>query len=203
MRFYAVLDTNVLVSYLLTGNHQSAVWKIMEYVRNGTIVPLTHPEIITEYTEVLKRRKFNFKEEDIRTLINAFTELGLACERVNTVVSLPDPNDQVFFDVTCARDDAYLVTGNLKHFVRNGHVVSPAEMLQIISLSEFPLHSLCESGLDYSKIERRELISRFDDVVRALYQNALETGVSDMSIEEINEEIRLAREEHHRKFNEA
>ena len=31
-----------------------------------------------------------------------------------------------------SRENAYLVTGNLKHFPKNGRVVSPADMLQII-----------------------------------------------------------------------
>ena len=31
-----------------------------------------------------------------------------------------------------SRDDSYLVTGNLRHFPRNGRVVTPAEMMFVI-----------------------------------------------------------------------
>lgn len=42
MKFFAVIDTNVLVSYLLTRRNDSSVAKVMELVKEGTIVPLLH-----------------------------------------------------------------------------------------------------------------------------------------------------------------
>ena len=40
MRYLAVIDTNILVSYLLTKNRDSSVVKIIELVKEGIIVPL-------------------------------------------------------------------------------------------------------------------------------------------------------------------
>ena len=59
MKYYAVIDTNVLVSYLLTRNRESSVVKVMELVKEGAILPLLHAEIIKEYNEVLRRIKFD------------------------------------------------------------------------------------------------------------------------------------------------
>jgi len=36
----------------------------------------------------------------------------------------------VFYEVTLSKDNAYLVTGNKKHFPKTPIVVTPAEMLE-------------------------------------------------------------------------
>ena len=49
---------------------------------------------------------------------------------------MPDPDDAVFYEIVMeARKnvDAYLVTGNLKHFPEEAFVVTPAEMVEIIN----------------------------------------------------------------------
>ena len=40
MKYLAVIDTNILVSYLLTKNRDSSVIKIIELVKEGIIIPL-------------------------------------------------------------------------------------------------------------------------------------------------------------------
>ena len=42
------------------------------------------------------------------------------------------PKDVVFYEVTLSKEDAYLVTGNIKHFPQKPFVVTPAEMIAII-----------------------------------------------------------------------
>ena len=44
----------------------------------------------------------------------------------------PDPQDVVFYEVAMSKEDAYLVTGNTKHFPKKPIVVTPAEMLEIL-----------------------------------------------------------------------
>ena len=49
--------------------------------------------------------------------------------------SQPDPKDVVFYAVTMeARktDEAYLVTGNIRHFPLKPYIVTPREMLTIL-----------------------------------------------------------------------
>jgi len=40
--------------------------------------------------------------------------------------------DVVFYEVAISKDDAYLVTGNKKHFPKQPIVVTPSEMLEIL-----------------------------------------------------------------------
>ena len=50
---------------------------------------------------------------------------------------LPDMDDLVFFEVVMEKsDDAYLITGNLKHYPSREFIVTPAEMMSIISPDE-------------------------------------------------------------------
>lgn len=49
---------------------------------------------------------------------------------------MPDPDDAVFYEVVMEarkETDAYLVTGNLKHFPEKVFVVTPKEMIDIIN----------------------------------------------------------------------
>lgn len=52
---YAVIDTNVLVSAMLTHNKQSATFLVMEAMFANKIIPLYNEEIINEYEDVLHR----------------------------------------------------------------------------------------------------------------------------------------------------
>ena len=66
MKVHAVIDTNVLVSALLRWD--SVLGAVMEQALIGSIVPLLSDDIMAEYEEVLRRKKFPFREQDIRTL---------------------------------------------------------------------------------------------------------------------------------------
>ena len=50
-------------------------------------------------------------------------------------IELPDPKDKVFYEVVMEgrkSEEAYLVTGNVKHFPVTSFVVTPREMIDII-----------------------------------------------------------------------
>ena len=59
MKYYAVIDTNVLVSAALKAN--STPNGILKEIGNGRIIPLYNDEILAEYSEVLFRPKFKFE----------------------------------------------------------------------------------------------------------------------------------------------
>lgn len=137
MKFYAVIDTNVLVSALL--KRDSAPWQILNESINGTIVPLYNGEILNEYTEVLLRKKFAFPENLVLDLLRELTKCGILISAEKTQEQLPDPDDAVFYEVVMTareKDEAYLVTGNLKHFPIKPFIVTPREMLEIIKNSK-------------------------------------------------------------------
>ena len=111
---YAVIDTNVLVSALLTHNKQSATIRVMEAMFANKIIPLYNEEIIFEYEDVLHRSKFSFSEFDIRYYLETLKKVGIHSQRISSSELFPDPKDVVFYEVALSKDDAYLVTGNKK-----------------------------------------------------------------------------------------
>lgn len=132
MKVYAVFDTNVIVSAMITSHSDSPTVKVVEKVATGQITPLFNGEIIAEYDEVLHRAKFNLREMDIANMLELFISKGESMTRIVSIEFFTDPNDVVFFEVALSKQGAYLITGNTKHFPKNPIVVTPAEMLQIL-----------------------------------------------------------------------
>lgn len=132
---YAVIDTNVIVSALLSHNIQSSTYIVFDAILNGKITPIYNEDILSEYLEVLSRDKFPFQKEDIYMVATLITRSGLKLERTKVIDEIfPDPKDIVFYEVAMSKDDAYLVTGNIKHFPKKPFVVTPAEMVEILNL---------------------------------------------------------------------
>jgi putative PIN family toxin of toxin-antitoxin system len=132
---YAVIDTNVLVSSLLTNNLHSSTILVIEALLSRKIKPLYNSEVLAEYEDVLRRKKFNFADEDIKFLLDLFKKEGIDSNRVNSNELFPDPDDAVFYEVALSKEDAFVVTGNLKHFPKSPIVVTPAEILKILESS--------------------------------------------------------------------
>lgn len=133
MGLYAVIDTNVLVSALLKVT--SIPGQIAAQALLGELTPLLNDEIVAEYREVLHRPKFKFKPELIDVLIDGIIDRGLFLNAGPIEDIVPDPKDIVFYAVVMEKrkeDDAYLVTGNIKHFPSKPFVVTPKEMMDIL-----------------------------------------------------------------------
>ncbi len=138
MQIYAVVDTNVIVSALITKNPQSPPNLVLREMLDGKIIPLYHADIIEEYREVLNRTKFHLKEETIQKVINSIISNGIEVNPTPTGEILIDMNDLVFYEVAMEKrdDDAYLVTGNQKHYPVKDFIVTPSEMLSILNQTE-------------------------------------------------------------------
>ncbi|MDE6651363.1 MAG: putative toxin-antitoxin system toxin component, PIN family [Paramuribaculum sp.] len=137
-RIYAVIDTNVLVSSLFSSGSASNPSQVINALIKGAITPLYNDEIIEEYREVLSRDKFKFKAEHIDALLSVFVEFGINTARSDAGDEVfPDNDDIVFYEVALTVDDAYLVTGNTKHFPVKTFVVTPAEMVEILQEKGF------------------------------------------------------------------
>ncbi len=131
---YAVVDTNVFVSALLSSQKVSSPTIVIREVLLGRIIPLFNDEILDEYREVLSRDKFHIKQTSIETVLAHIRNEGLKVDRTKVFNEIfPDPKDIVFYEVTLSKDDAYLVTGNVKHFPKKPFVVTPAEMVAILN----------------------------------------------------------------------
>lgn len=134
MTYYAVIDTNVLISALLSKNSDAATVKVLRAILDGRIVPLYHNEILNEYDAVLHREKFHFKEESIQAVLAAVKGFGVEVFPQPTGEILIDMDDLVFYEVAMEKRDenAYLVTGNQRHYPIRDFIVTPAEMMRII-----------------------------------------------------------------------
>jgi len=133
MVYYAVIDTNVLISAMLKWN--SVPGNVLEFTFSGTIVPVLNEHIVREYRDVLSRPKFKFPKDIIDTVVSEIERLGIYIDAPELEIELPDPKDRVFYEVVMEErntEDAYLVTGNLKHFPEEPFVVTPRQMIDII-----------------------------------------------------------------------
>lgn len=133
MKYYAVIDTNVLVSAMLKWN--SIPGNVMELVFSKTVIPLLNADIMKEYREVLSRPKFHMTDEIIQNVLAEINQLGIYIGAEEIDIALPDPKDRIFYNVVMEErktEDAYLVTGNIKHFPSKPYVVTPRQMIDII-----------------------------------------------------------------------
>ena len=132
-KFYAVIDTNVIVSAIISKRLESNPVKIIRAIVQERIVPLFNDEILDEYREVLSRPKFDLTQTKIDSLLKAVITDGLNLNRTPAEdVKFPDPKDIVFYEIALSKEDSYLVTGNIKHFPIKPFVVTPAEMVKIM-----------------------------------------------------------------------
>ena len=133
MKYYAVIDTNVIVSAMLKWN--SVPGNVMELVFSGPIIPVYNAEILKEYREVLLRPKFHLTEEIVNDVLENIENRGINVEAEILDIILPDPKDRVFYEVVLEErktEEAYLVTGNIKHFPVETFIVTPRKMLDIV-----------------------------------------------------------------------
>lgn len=128
----AVIDTNVIVSAYITKNLEAATSKVWEAVLQCKLTPIYNDEILSEYSEVLHREKFGIPEHLVKWALDKIVTNGVRGERIMSDEFFPDPKDMVFYEVALSKEDAYLVTGNTKHFPKKPIVVTPAEMLEIL-----------------------------------------------------------------------
>lgn len=132
-KYYAVIDTNVLVSALLKAN--SVPSNLVALVSSEIIVPILNEEILSEYKDVLNRPKFKFSKAVITDFIEQLEKFAIYVEGTEVDEFFPDPKDIIFYEVTMdsrTYQETRLVTGNIKHFPERNYVVTPREMLNII-----------------------------------------------------------------------
>jgi len=139
MTIRAVIDTNVLISYLIS--HHGVIGEIIDHHWcRGDFTLLTFPELITEITEVVERSR-------LASLIDAdaagalLAALHLLGEMQALLAEIPvftrDPDDDVFVAYALAGNADFIVSGDndllaLKR-VNGVRIVSPAEFLAVLS----------------------------------------------------------------------
>lgn len=123
----------------------------MKEVLCGDIIPLINEEILLEYHDVLHRPKFRFDAAAVQKLIDRIVARGIRVDAKPIAEVLPDPKDVVFYEVVMegrGSANAYLVTGNLRHFPQKPFIVTPKEMVEIVSQGFSPTLQLRKDRKD-------------------------------------------------------
>ena len=127
-----VLDTNVFVSGLLTPFGSSG--EIVRMVFSGELELHIDARILSEYREVLQRKKFDFNKDHINVLLDFIEHYGHFVASSPLEDHLPDPDDEPFLEVAIAGEVKPLITGNAAHFppqFRKGvDIFAPSEFIE-------------------------------------------------------------------------
>lgn len=105
-----VIDTNILVSAVLRDRDPELV--IQFIVDHPEFEWVASQPILTEYKEVLSRRKFRLNQEVKGNWFNLLDEV-LTLVEVNTFIDFPvDPGDAMFLDCAITAEADFLITGD-------------------------------------------------------------------------------------------
>ena len=130
----AVLDTNVLVSGLLS--HAGPPGKLVDAIETGLLVPVFSEPILFEYLEVLLRPKFQFEREDITDLMESLYLSGILVDELKIDTSEFNDVRDVPFYTAAIQENSVLITGNLKYFPLDGPVEVLTPRLALNKLEE-------------------------------------------------------------------
>lgn len=109
-----VLDTNVLVSAMLTGG--GAPDQVLQLILQGSATLLADSRVFAEYDEVTARPAFRFDPVERLLLLDTLEEIAEPVVAAPLKLALPDPEDRIFVEVARAGAADAIVTGNIRHF---------------------------------------------------------------------------------------
>lgn len=127
-----IIDTNVLVSFLLFANSTPAK-AVEEVMRHGVL--LISPETYAELCEVLRRRKFDkyvsisLREE----LLEALFHKAICCETNSQIDICRDHKDNMFLDLAYDNGAESIITGDddllsIKQ-IKETRIITPKDFL--------------------------------------------------------------------------
>jgi uncharacterized protein len=121
-----VLDTNILVSAMLTINGIPA--RIIEMALDGELSVCYNSNILLEYNNVLYRPQFSFNAKKVQNIVSTITELGIELTPTASNFPMTHESDRKFYDLHKAAN-AILITGNIKHFPKESTIIKPADFI--------------------------------------------------------------------------
>lgn len=117
MSCIAIVDTNIVVSGLLTGNDTSPVVRILDDMLSGALTFALSEVLLAEYRNVLLRPKLmrlhGLSPDDIDVLLTDLAHLAVFLHPEHGSPA-PDPGDQHLWDLLAERSDLVLVTGDVR-----------------------------------------------------------------------------------------
>ena len=134
-----IVDTNVLVAGLISGQVDSPTVKIVDAMLDGNLLFLLSPELLQEYRTVLLRPKLQrlhgLDEKQIDHLLTEITANAIWREAVSALAEpAPDPGDAHLWKLLATEPSAVLVTGDrllCENPPQRRSVFSPANCVQL------------------------------------------------------------------------
>ncbi len=124
-----VIDTNVIVSGLI--KVEGAPAQIINLLLNGRITLLYDSRVLQEYVEVLYRKKFGFKRNDIEPILDYIRNEGEYVTAEPTNKKFADKDDQMFYEVAQTANAKCMITGNKSHFPNEDLIKNPREFIDL------------------------------------------------------------------------
>lgn len=125
----AVVDTNVLVSALLSRSGNEAL--VLLAVHQGFVRPCLSAPILDEYRRVLTRPRFGFAAADIEAVLTMVRQRGDLADPATSPFTSPDADDSKFLHCAVAAGADCIITGNRRHFPD-----APYGSIQVMSAAE-------------------------------------------------------------------
>ena len=94
MKYFAVIDTNVLVSAALKPNSNPGT--IFRLIEGEVVVPLINDEILDEYTKVCHARNLVSQKTLFPTSLNQFRKMRLRLLKIILIFNYPMKRTECF-----------------------------------------------------------------------------------------------------------
>lgn len=115
-----VLDTNVLVSALLSPNGPPA--RLLAAVKDGDVTLITSEEQLQELHRVLYRLNAQVRPDEAESLVDGLRAVGVIATDLPDVDDSPDPDDNQILATAIAGGADVIVSGDKKHMLSVGRV---------------------------------------------------------------------------------
>jgi len=126
--YKVVIDTNVFISSRLSLLGNPAM--VMKLIVDEDMELYYSLAILDEYKKVLAYGRLKFSAKHQISAIADMKKIGILIEPSKSDIPMPDESDRIFYD-TAKAVNAYLVTGNLKHYPEESQIVTPARFVEI------------------------------------------------------------------------
>jgi len=129
----AVVDTNVMVSGLLSGSGPPG--KLINAIETGLLIPVFSEPVLFEYLDVLLRPKLQLDRGMVSELMEIFYLAGDLVDVLDIDANEFTDSDDVPFYAAALAAQCPLITGNQKHFPRRGpvRILSPRKASGLLS----------------------------------------------------------------------
>lgn len=131
-----IIDTNVVVAGLLTGDDASPVSRILDGMLAAAFPFVLSEALLAEYRTVLLRPRLGklhgLTVAEVETLLTDIAQHAIVLLPV-AAPAAPDPGDQLLWDLLAAKADLLLVTGDKALLQDPGmqpRVVSPKSFIE-------------------------------------------------------------------------